>query len=62
MTIEYVLLLVVTFFFIVKGMLTVPNAAFKQSGPRLGARIEQQLETGAGFRPGSTDKIRWEVK
>lgn len=62
MTIEYVLLVTATFFFIVKGMLTIPNAAFKKSGPRLAARVEQQIETGAGFKPMQGNKIKWEMK
>jgi hypothetical protein len=59
MTIEYVLLLVCMFFFGIKAMLSAPTKAFKDSGPMLGARIEQQLATGDGFKPGGNN-LRWE--
>ncbi|UXR65633.1 MULTISPECIES: hypothetical protein [Bdellovibrio] len=59
MTIEYVLLIFATFFFILKGFMTVPAKAFKESGPRLGARVEQQLMTGAGFKPQGGNHIGW---
>jgi hypothetical protein len=51
MTIEYVLLLFAVFFIGLKAFMSAPAEAFKQSGPRLGARIEQQLATGDGFKP-----------
>lgn len=62
MTIEYLLLVVATFFFVIKAMLTVPQAAFKESGPRLAARIEQQLETGSGFKPERGSKLQWKAQ
>ena len=49
MTIEYVLLLFAMFFLVLKGFSTAPANAFKEAGPRLGARVERQLETGGGF-------------
>ena len=59
MTIEYVLLLVCIFFFGIKAMVSAPAKAFKESGPRLAARVEQQLATGDGFKPGG-DHLKWE--
>ncbi len=50
MTIEYILLLVVVFGIGLKVFVSAPMDAFKESGPRLGARVEKQLETGAGFK------------
>jgi hypothetical protein len=49
MTIEYVLLLVVTFAIGMKIFVSAPMDAFKNSAPKLGARVEKQLNTGAGF-------------
>ncbi len=49
MTIEYVLLLVVIFGIGLKVFVSAPMDAFKNSAPRLGARVEKQLTTGAGF-------------
>ncbi|MEK2643778.1 hypothetical protein [Bdellovibrio sp. BCCA] len=60
MTIEYVLLLIVIFSIGLKAFLSAPAAAFKESGPRLGARIEQQLATGDGFKPERGQQIKWE--
>lgn len=51
MTIEYVLLLFAVFFIGLKTFISAPGKAFKESGPKLGARIEQQLTTGDGFKP-----------
>ncbi|MGZ3770632.1 MAG: hypothetical protein ACXVCP_13560 [Bdellovibrio sp.] len=58
MTIEYVLLLFVMFFMVLKAFVSAPGAAFRESGPRLAARIEQQLATGDGFRP-KDGQIPW---
>ncbi len=49
MTIEYILLLVVVFGIGLKVFVSAPMSAFKESAPRLGARVEKQLMTGAGF-------------
>ena len=40
-------------------MVSAPAKAFKESGPRLAARVEQQLATGDGFRPGGSP-LKWE--
>lgn len=59
MTIEYVLLLFAVFFIGLKGFTSAPAKAFKESGPRLAARIEQQLATGDGFKPEGGNHIGW---
>ncbi|MFZ4403608.1 MAG: hypothetical protein ACOYOK_05845 [Pseudobdellovibrionaceae bacterium] len=59
MTIEYVLLLICVFMFTVKVFVSGPKEAFKDSGPRLGARIEQQLATGSGFKPSAGQDLAW---
>ncbi|MNJ93517.1 hypothetical protein D3C87_111990 [compost metagenome] len=58
MTIEYVLLLFAVFFIGLKFFMTAPAEAFRESGPRLGSRIEKQLATGDGFRPGG-NRVPW---
>jgi hypothetical protein len=50
MTIELVLLMIVTLFVLLTfSGKSGPGAVFQESGPRLGARIERQLATGRGF-------------
>lgn len=51
MTIEYVLLLTAMFMLVLKIFISAPSEAFQKAGPKLGARVERQLETGNGFRP-----------
>jgi hypothetical protein len=51
MTIEYVLLLTAMTMLVLKIFISAPSEAFKKSGPKMGARIERQLETGSGFTP-----------
>lgn len=51
MTTELLLLLIV-FVYIIMGAFIGDSgieATFKRAGPRLGARVERHLETGAGF-------------
>jgi hypothetical protein len=50
MTIEYILLLVVVFGIGLKVFVSAPMDAFKTSAPKLGARVEKQIATGAGFK------------
>ncbi len=50
MTLEYILLLVCVFMFALKVFISAPMTAFKESSPRLGARIEKQISTGTGFQ------------
>lgn len=59
MTIEYVLLLVSMTMLVLKIMISAPTDAFKKAGPRMGARVERQLETGGGFQPGGGGKTEW---
>lgn len=49
MTIEYILLLVVVFGIGLKVFVSAPMDAFKNSAPRLGARVEKQITTGTGW-------------
>lgn len=51
MTIELILLMIVTLFVLLtfsgkRG----PGGVFQESGPRLGSRIERNLATGRGFK------------
>lgn len=57
MTIEYFLLLVVVFGIGLKSFFAAPREAFKDSAPRLGARIEKHLVTGREFS--ANHKIKW---
>lgn len=59
MTIEYVLLLIVIFMFGLKAFVSAPTEAFRTSGPRLAARIENQLSTGDGFTTNGA-RHRWD--
>lgn len=62
MTLEYVLLLVVVFAISLKFFVSAPLGAFKESGPRLAARVEKHLETGAQFTPNKDGKkMRWKT-
>ena len=49
MTIELIILLFITLL-IGPQISYVPREAFKEAGPYLGAHIERQLDTGAGFQ------------
>ena len=59
MTVEYVLLLICIFAIGLKFMTSAPADAFRNSGPRMGARIEKHLATGAEFKP-QGQKLRWQ--
>jgi hypothetical protein len=64
MTVEYVLIMVATFAIGLKFFSSAPMDAFKESAPRLGARVERQLMTGNGFGLGQGASIRkqeWEA-
>jgi hypothetical protein len=60
MTTELVLLLLI-FTFMLSAFLGVsgPKSVFADAGPRLGARIEQQMDTGRGFTDSSGNSIAW---
>ncbi len=49
MAIEYILLLSIFVLFLMKVIYTGPNDAFKNAGPKLGARVEKHLITGDRF-------------
>lgn len=48
MTTELVILLTV-FMIVVVGIFKLPAQSFEQAGPKLGMRLEKQIETGYGF-------------
>jgi hypothetical protein len=50
MTLEYILLMCMVFMFALKVFVSAPMTAFKESSPRLGARVEKHISTGTGFR------------
>ncbi len=50
MTIEYILLMICIFGIGLKFFASAPMDAFKEAGPRLGARVEKHLATGTGFK------------
>ncbi len=63
MTTELIILLSLAMFIIV-GAFKSPPTAFKDSGPRLGARIETQIETAPNFTDlsqskGLADPVSW---
>ena len=57
MTIEVILLMALSFFITLAAFFGNggPRTTFKNSGPRLGARIERNVTTGAGFMAASGD-------
>lgn len=59
MTIEYILLLIISFVIGLKFFMEAPRRAFRDSGPRLGARVEQHLKTGGGFQK-QDDRFTWQ--
>lgn len=59
MTLEYVLLLVASIAISLKFFVAAPKMAFKESGPRLGARVEKHLATGTGFVSKQKGTFRW---
>ena len=59
MTTELVLLMGI-FAFVVGGVLIkAPKQAFRDSGPKLGARIERHLATGQDFHDRSGARMKW---
>ena len=63
MTLEYVLLLVATVGLFFSSMVEAPKAAFRNSAPRLGARIEKHLATGTGFKTSAQKAaFRWDAE
>lgn len=63
MTTELVLLLGIYAFLVIGAFLgdLGPIETFKKSGPRLGARIERNIEVGRGFRQSRDNGgVNWE--
>lgn len=63
MTTELVLLLGIYAFLVIGAFLgdLGPIETFKKSGPRLGARIERNIEVGRGFRTSRDNAgVNWE--
>lgn len=59
MTIEYILLMICIFGIGLKFFASAPLDAFKEAGPRLGARVERHLATGNGFKYRGNQK-KWD--
>lgn len=61
MTTELVLLISIFVFLVARAFFGDhgPLKTFEQSGPRLGARIEQQLTTGRAFNNANGSPQRW---
>jgi hypothetical protein len=60
MTAEFVLVLSLFAAFIMGALVTGPTSAFREAGPKLGARIEKQMATGEGFLVDGRGKQAWE--
>jgi hypothetical protein len=61
MTVEYVLLLALFSSMLMGAIVKGPYNAFTNAGPKLGARIEKHLSTGAGFESEAT-QVNWKSK
>jgi hypothetical protein len=61
MTVEYVLLLALFVLIMMWSFLNAPQKAFKFAGPQLGARIESQLQIGAGFKNEGGGRQVWKA-
>jgi hypothetical protein len=64
MTTELVILLAL-FVTVIVGVFKTPAETFDNAGPRLGMRIEKQLETGSGFSDrtqNAPQAVRWSRK
>lgn len=61
MTVEYVLLIVCVFMISMKFFASAPSKAFRESGPRMAARVEQQLSTGGEFKTHQGAALPWEA-
>lgn len=62
MTTELVLLLSMFVFIVLGGFIGEggPRNTFKQSGPRLGARLERDIATGADFNGTGKAPVEWQ--
>lgn len=59
MTIEYTLLLVAVFGISLRFFVEAPKTAFRESGPRLAARVEKHIATGTGFTAKNKATFAW---
>jgi hypothetical protein len=59
MTLEYVLLMSLFVLMLMGAVIKGPQNAFEDAGPKLGARVEKHLNTGAGFQTTGRG-IEWE--
>ena len=59
MTVEFVLLMVAVFAIGLKFFASAPMDAFRESAPKLGARVEQNLSTGTGFKNKQGIPLQW---
>lgn len=59
MTVEFVLLMVAVFMIGLKFLASAPVDAFKQSAPRLGARVEKNISSGTGFNDKGKAPLAW---
>lgn len=59
MTVEYVLLLSLFVLFFMGAIIKGPTNAFNNAGPKLGARVEQNLMTGTGWKHKNNDAVEW---
>lgn len=61
MTTELVILLTL-FAIVIAGVFRTPAETFQNAGPKLGMRIEKQIETGVGFTSstrGTPNPVQW---
>jgi hypothetical protein len=62
-TVEYILLLSLFVLFVSKVIYMGPFNAFKNAGPKLGARVEKHLITGERFGSDGTNRAtEWKEK
>lgn len=54
MTVEYILLISLFVLFVMKVTYLGPSNAFRNAGPKLGARVEKHLITGERFSSDGT--------
>lgn len=62
MTTELILLLVI-FVTVIVGIFKTPTESFQEAGPKLGLRIEKQIETGTEFALRSQkfdNRVEWD--
>jgi hypothetical protein len=62
-----IILMVLVFFLFPVFMKTGPKQVFAENAPKLGARMERQIETGAGFTNATLDRgldnaIQWNAR